>query len=93
MIKNQPYGLQALTPIYGQVIQSSPSWSGPFTVPPVAPGIDLPKKQSAASMWVGLAGNLLGGAACAAIAPTGIGLLACPILGQVAGSLSSKLVD
>ena len=92
-MKNQPYGLQALTPMYGQVIQSAPSWSGPYDVQPIADPIQLPKKQSAASMWGGLAGNLLGTAACAGMAPSGIGMLACPILGQVAGSLTSGLIS
>ena len=93
MNKNQPYGLQALTPLYGQVIQSAPSWSGPYEVPPVAPPVQRPKQPSAGSMWAGLAGNLLGTTACAAMAGTGIGMLACPILGQLSGSLASQIVS
>jgi hypothetical protein len=92
MEKNQPYGLQALTPIYGQVIQSAPSWSGPYNIPPMADPIRPPKTQSAASIWGGLAANLLGTATCAAFAPTGIGMLACPLLGQAAGLGISSLI-
>lgn len=40
------FGLQALTPIYGQVIASTPSWGGPFTMPPVPPSY-VPKTQAA----------------------------------------------
>ena len=75
------YGLQNLTPIYGQVIQSAPSWGGPFDVPTVSAPAEKPKTPSP---WGALLGSVLGTAACAAIAPTGIGLLACPIAGQLA---------
>jgi hypothetical protein len=93
MEKNQPYGLQALTPMYGQVIQSAPSWSGPYDVPPIADPIKLPKQESAASKWGGLIGNVVTTAGCAALAPTGIGLLACPLLGQAIGLGISKWID
>lgn len=45
-MNSQKYGLQALTPIYGQVIQSAPAWSGPFTMPPVPPTQLPPKTQA-----------------------------------------------
>jgi hypothetical protein len=93
MNKNQPYGLQALTPMYGQVIQSAPSWSGPYQLPPIADPIKLPKQQSAASVWGGLTANILGTAACAAFAPSGIGMLACPLLGQAAGLGISTILN
>ena len=91
MIQKQPYGLQALTPMYGQVIQSAPSWSGPFNQPDVAPPVQRPKQQSTASVWGGLAANLLGTAGCAAYGGE-IGMLACPILGQIAGSVTSEIL-
>lgn len=92
MNKNQPYGLQALTPLYSQVIQSAPSWSGPFNQPDVAPPVQRPKQQSTASVWGGLAANLLGTAGCAAFGGE-IGMLACPILGQALGMGVSKSID
>jgi hypothetical protein len=46
MQNSKNYGLQALTPMYGQVIVSAPSWSGPFTMPPVPPAF-VPKTQAA----------------------------------------------
>ena len=43
---SQEYGLQSLTPIYGQVIQSAPSWSGPFEAPPLPNTVVMPKANS-----------------------------------------------
>lgn len=83
------YGLQALTPIYGQMIQAAPSWSGPFQAPPLPAAIPRPKQQSAASFWGGLGANLLTTAGCAAIGGE-IGMLACPILGDAVGDFVSK---
>jgi hypothetical protein len=35
--KIEQSSLSELTPIYGPVIQSAPSWAGPFTMPAVPP--------------------------------------------------------
>jgi hypothetical protein len=86
------YGLQALTPVYGQVIQSAPTWSGPFQAPTLET-MKQPVKQSAASFWGGTAANLASTAACAALTETGIGMLACPILGQSIGNWMSNLIQ
>ena len=86
------FGLQALTPVYGQVIQSAPTWSGPWEAPPLET-IKKPITQSAASFWGGTAANLLSTAGCAALTSTGIGMLACPILGQSVGRLVSNLIQ
>lgn len=89
VISRTDYGLQALTPIYGQMIQAAPSWSGPFQAPPLPDAIPRPKQQSAASFWGGLGANLLTTAGCAAIGGE-IGMLACPILGDAVGDFVSK---
>jgi len=44
-------GLQALTPIYGQMIQTAPGWSGPYqmpAVPPTRPPIMTPAQSQQA---------------------------------------------
>jgi hypothetical protein len=41
--RSQDYGLQSMTPIYGQVIQASPSWSGPFEAPPIPSAVITPR--------------------------------------------------
>jgi hypothetical protein len=40
-----------------------------------------------------MVGNLLGTSACAAMAETGVGLLACPILGQISGVTASDIIS
>ena len=90
--KRNDYGLQSLTPMYGQVIQSAPTWSGPFEIPELDT-MSKPPTQSAASFWGGTASNLASTAACAALTSTGIGMLACPILGQAVGSWVSNLIQ
>jgi len=87
------YGLQALTPMYSQVIQSAPSWNGPWEAPALPAPIQRPQGPSAASQWGGLAANLATTAGCAALASTGIGMLACPLLGQATGSWISSLIQ
>lgn len=93
-MNSQKYGLAALTPIYGQVIQSAPSWSGPFEAPPFPPPIQLPKQKSQGSFWAGLGSELLIGGGCAALAGTTmVGMLACPLLGQAARTIVSSVVN
>lgn len=92
-MNSQRYGLAALTPIYGQVISSAPSWSGPFEAPSLPPPVQLPKQKSDDSFWAGLAGELVTGAGCAALAPTMVGMLACPLLAQGARTVINKYVD
>ena len=92
-MNSQKYGLAALNPIYGQVISSAPSWSGPFEAPPFPPPIQLPKQKSQGSFWAGLGSELLVGGGCAAMAPTIVGMLACPLLGQAARTLVSNAVN
>ncbi len=58
--KSQKFGLQALTPIYGQVISAAPSWSGPYVPPPIPPPIQQAKQPSETGKWLGLFGNLSG---------------------------------
>ncbi len=94
MIKNQPYGLQALTPIPGQVIQSAPAWGGPFNVPPMAPAQPMPPKPpSPIPGYAGMAANLIGTAACMSVAGLegGFGIVACPMYGQILGSRTTQL--
>jgi hypothetical protein len=92
-MNSQKYGLAALTPIYGQVISSAPTWSGPFEAPPFPPPIQLPKQKSEGSFWAGLGSELLVGAGCAAFAPTMVGMLACPLLAQGARTAVSSWIN
>ena len=85
----QNYGLAALTPIYGQVITSAPTWSGPFEAPPIAPQYIPPPKPSETGKWLGLFGNIAATAACSIFAPELA--LACPVLGQSADIGINKL--
>jgi hypothetical protein len=82
MQNSQNYGLQALTPIYGQVIQAAPSWSGPYVPTPIPPPVQQPKQPSELGKWVGLFGNIGITAACSVAAPEF--MLACPLAGQAA---------
>lgn len=43
--KIEQSSLSELTPIYGPVIQSAPSWGGPFTMPAVPPTQLAPTEQ------------------------------------------------
>jgi hypothetical protein len=43
--KIEQSSLSELTPIYGPVIQSAPSWAGPFTMPAVPPTRLVPTKR------------------------------------------------
>lgn len=94
-MNSQKYGLAALTPIYGQVISSAPTWSGPFEAPPLPPTVKLqaPQQKSEGSFWAGLGSELLVGAGCAAFAPTMVGMIACPLLAQGARSVVTSLVN
>jgi hypothetical protein len=89
--RSQDYGLLSMTPIYGQVIQSAPSWNGPFEAPSLPTPVERPKGPSAISQWGGLAANLASTAGCAALTSSGIGMLACPLLGQGVGSFVSSM--
>jgi hypothetical protein len=80
MQKSNNYGLQALTPIYGQVISAAPSWSGPYVPPPIPPPVQQPKQPSEAGKWLGLFGNLAVTAACSVAVPEL--MMACPVAGQ-----------
>jgi hypothetical protein len=80
MQKSNNYGLQALTPIYGQVIQAAPTWSGPYVPTPIPPPIEEPKQPSEFGRFVGLFGNVALTGACMVGAPEFA--LACPLLGQ-----------
>lgn len=82
MQTSNSYGLQALTPIYGQVISAAPTWSGPYVPPPIPPPIQEPKKPSETGKWLGLFGNLGVTAACSIAVPEL--MLACPLAGQAA---------
>lgn len=77
---NNTIGLQALTPIYGQLIQAAPSWSGPYVPPPIPPPIEQPKQPSEFGRFVGLFGNVALTGACMIGAPEFA--MACPLLGQ-----------
>jgi hypothetical protein len=78
----QNYGLQALTPIYGQVIQAAPTWSGPYVPTPIPPPVQQPKQPSELGKWIGLFGNIGVTAACSVAVPEF--MLACPLAGQAA---------
>ena len=80
--KSQKFGLQALTPSYGQVISAAPSWSGPYVPPPIPPPIQQAKQPSETGKWLGLFGNLAVTAACSVAVPEL--MLACPLAGQAA---------
>ncbi len=85
------YGLQALTPIYGQVIQAAPSWSGPFIPSPIPPPVQQQKQPSELGKWIGLFGNIGITAACSVAAPEF--MLACPLVGQAADIGINKLFN
>lgn len=85
------YGLQALTPIYGQVISAAPTWSGPFVAPPIPPPVQDPKQPSQVGKWLGLFGNLGVTAACSVGAPEL--MMACPLAGQAADIGINKLFN
>jgi hypothetical protein len=82
MQKSNNYGLQALTPIYGQVISAAPTWSGPYVPPPIPPPVQQPKQPSELGKWIGLFGNIGVTAACSVAVPEF--MLACPLAGQAA---------
>jgi hypothetical protein len=92
-MNSQKYGLQALTPIYGQVIQSAPAWSGPFVPPPLPPPIQVPQQKSQKSFWAGLGAEIGVGVGCAVLAPSMVGMLACPLLGQAAGAITRNAIN
>ena len=89
------FGRAGLHPIYGQVIASSPSWGGPFEAPDIPGPITLPKVQtkSTGSVIASIGASLVAGGMCAALAPSGIGLLACPLLADVTRNLISDNSD
>jgi hypothetical protein len=90
--KRTNIGLQAMTPMYGQVIVSAPSWSGPFQPPPIpyTPNQVLSPNQMSSSEFFGrLATNVGATVGCAMLAPEYA--LGCPLLGQTASSVLGPL--
>lgn len=83
------FGLQALTPIYGQVISAAPSWSGPFEAPPVPAARGIPP-VSDSQFYAQLFGNVGGTAACAILAPEFA--LGCPLVGMASGSILKNII-
>lgn len=85
------FGLPGLHPVYGQVIASSPSWAGPFEAPDIPNAINIPvlETKSTGSTIASIGASIIAGGMCAALAPSGIGLLACPILADVTRNIIS----
>jgi hypothetical protein len=90
---SEKYGLAALTPMYGQVIMSAPTWSGPFVPPQLPPPIQVPPQKSQNSFWAGLGAEFGVGVGCAVLAPSMVGMLACPLLGQTAGAITRNAIN
>jgi hypothetical protein len=84
--KTNNVGLQNLTPMYGQVISSAPSWGGPFIpppIPPMNPYRTLSPNQMSSSEFFGRLGTNVGvTVGCAMMAPEFA--LGCPLIGQFA---------
>ena len=89
MQNSKNYGLQALTPSYGQVIVTAPTWSGPFNAPPV-PAARGPPPVSNSQFYSQLFGNIGATTACAILAPEFA--LGCPLLGMVSGSILKNIL-
>jgi hypothetical protein len=89
MQKSNNYGLQALTPMYGQVITTAPTWSGPFEAPPVPAARGAPP-VSDSQFYTQLFGNIGATTACAILAPEFA--LGCPLVGLGAGSILKNIV-
>jgi hypothetical protein len=95
MNNNKNFGLPGLHPVYGQVIASSPTWAGPFEAPDIPGPIDVPilQTKSTGSTIASIGASIIAGGMCAALAPSGFGLLACPIIADVTRQLISDNSD
>jgi hypothetical protein len=79
-------GLAGMQPIYGQVIQSAPTWSGPVSLTPIPNQVLEPKKPSLLGQVLGTIGEGLVGGACFGFLGEAslIGAAACPTISGLA---------